>query len=323
MLLLLLACHAPAPAPPVEPLTLENAEGVAAADLDGDGHDDLILVQEGEASWLGHTLALGGGLQAVARGDIDGDGREEALLATGMSRAFRDAPARVWALDEAGGAMLWERKGERNQVADLRVVDGRVWIAPFADGRVVEGGWLAEGTFSAVSSAALGTQQLPVGEGVLIGRVYGDAPRSDGDLRLIEGGREATLPSFRGVRSLAAADLDGDGDLELLVGDGWHFAYGERAQGRVWLLEGPDWREGRAIAHLGEEYSARAIEPLDGRLLVTGTRAVHLLSRDELGWKDIELGAITETGNAVAVRTPAGPAALISGTPAKLVHFPR
>ncbi|MCB9743152.1 MAG: FG-GAP repeat protein [Alphaproteobacteria bacterium] len=323
MLLLLLACHAPAPAPPPAPLALSDADGVAAADLDGDGFDDVILVSGGQASWLGHTLELGGGLQAVARGDVDGDGREEALLATGMSRDFRDAPARVWALDEAGGAVIWERSGERNQVADLRVSEGRVWVAAFIDARVVEGGWLEDGAIAGVTRVALGTQQLPTKDGVVVGRVYGDAPRSDGDLRLIQGDTVTTLPSFRGVRSLAAADLDGDGEPELLVGDGWHFAYGERAQGRVWLLEGPDWRSGRAVAQLGEEYSARGIEALDGRLLVTGTRAVHLLTRDALGWRDDTLGAVAETGNAVAVRTPAGPAALISGEPAQLVHFPR
>ncbi|MCB9744423.1 MAG: FG-GAP repeat protein [Alphaproteobacteria bacterium] len=322
MWMLLLACHAPAP-PAASPVTLADADGVAAADMDGDGADELVLVRGGVARWLDQEVELGGGLQAVARGDIDGDGREEVLLASGLSREAREAPARVWALRAQGAELLWERRTERNQITDLRVVDGRLWIATFSDGLTVEGGWLVGGALDPQATGKLATQQLPVGDGVVLGRVYGDAPRSDGDLQVQRGGATTTLPSFRGVRSLSAADLDGDGAPELLVGDGWHFAYGERAQGRVLLLEGPDWTRGRVIAQLGAEYSARQIEPYEGALLVTGTTQVHLLRRDALGWADEVLGPVTETGNAVVARTPAGPAALISGSPAKLVPFPR
>ncbi|MCB9762708.1 MAG: FG-GAP repeat protein [Alphaproteobacteria bacterium] len=325
LLLALIACPGPPPTPSAA--SFDDADGVAAADLDGDGVDTLIFITDTEARWGEHRVDLGGALQAVARGDVDGDGVEEAVIASGMSRDHRDAPARVWRVDEDGATALWEQQGERTQITDLRVVDGRVWVAAYVDAREVRAGFIVDGaldTGGLHSQARLAPAHLPLPpDAVAVGRIYGDAPKSPGDLKLIRGGQTTTLPSLRGVRSLAAADLDGDGDLELLVGDGWHYAYGQQADGRVALLDGPDWSEQRVIAHFGDDYTARSIEPIDGALLVTGTQHVHYLRRDALGWRDDVLGDITEADNAVVVHTPLGLAALISGEPARLVPLPR
>ena len=111
-------------------------------------------------------------------------------------------------------------------------------------------------------------------------------------------------------------------ELELLVGDGWHFAYGKQAIGRVRLLEGPDWSEGRTIASFDGEYTVREIFPIGDRLVAVGTRAVHLLERDALGWSDHVLAPIEETGHAVVIQEAGGPAVLISGDPARVVPIP-
>ena len=105
LLLCLTACAAetpptpaPAPPPPAQgsvaptPIELGDADGVVAADLDGDGQDEVIRILGSEALWLDQRADLGGRFQRGARGDIDGDGKEEALVATGMGRGDRDSP---------------------------------------------------------------------------------------------------------------------------------------------------------------------------------------------------------------------------------------
>lgn len=291
------------------------ADGVAAADLDGDGVDELFYVDEGVLRWGTSSHALEGSFQRAAAGDLDGDGREELVVATGMSREYR-GPALLQVVSSEGVELLARFQSERTQVPELRVIDGRVWAATYLDSKVVQAGWVEDGALNVQGGGHLATRSLPVGDEVLLSHVYGIEPKSDGDLRI----GDRVLPSLRGARSLAAADLDGDGDLEILAGDGWHYAYGAQADGRVTLLDGKDWSESRAIAHFPEDYSASEIEVLDeGWILVTGNTRVHLLSLDDLGWRDDVVAEVRETGNAVAVRTPKGPAVLISGSPAILV----
>ncbi len=314
-------------APPTGPgrsaLELGPADTVGAADLDGDGIDEQILVVAGTARWGGRVADLGGDVQVVRRGDPDGDGREVLLVGTGMSRRDRRAPTRVWALGDGGAELLFERRSERNQVAELRVIGERIWVAVFGVGKAVDAGWLADGELEVVDSRDLATRWLPLEDGRrIVGRVYGDQPKAPGDLRVVGPDGEVVLPTLRGVRSLEAEDLDGDGDRELLVGDGWHFSYGRQALARLRLLEGPDWKTGRTIAMFDGGYTVWSTEVIEGRILATSTSAVHLLERDDLGWSDRQLATIAETGNAVAYRDEAGWWALISGSPARLVPLP-
>ena len=123
---------------------------------------------------------------------------------------------------------------------------------------------------------------------------------------------------------MALGQLDEDADLELLVGDGWHYAYGEQALGRILLLDGPDWTSARTLGLLDGEYSARSIEVTSSLVeqpgeqagvLVGGTKKVHYFKRDALGWSSRVLGPTTETSNTVLIRTPRGLAAWIAGAP--------
>jgi hypothetical protein len=267
----------------------------------------------------------------VARGDIDGDGREELLLGCGMGRGRPRAPARVWLIDQAGERLVWERNGLRNQISELRVESGAVWLGTFADGKQVEAGWLRPGepswSFEPLLSVALGTRQLPVDGGVVVGRIYGDEARSDGDLRLHRGQASELLPSLRGVRSIAGVDLDGDGDRELLVGDGWHYKYGTNAVARLRLLDGEAWQDSRALATFDGEFSVREIEPF-GRgaqawVLATGSESAHLLFRDALGWRDLTVGRVGEVGMAVVAARDGKPGVLLSGEPARWIPVER
>ena len=271
-------------------------------------------------AWSGRAAARNSErLQRAARGDVDGDGKEEALIATGIGRSDRDSPARIWAVGDDGVSLLIERAGPRAQVPELRVVDGRVWAALFGADNVVQAGWIQDEDLKVEQSAKLALRQVPSSQGVVVGRVYGDQPKSDGDLTLHGAQGDTLLPSHRGVRSMALGDLDGDGQEELLIGDGWHYAYGTQAQGRVAVLSGSDWSEIRVIAHFPQDYSAQEIEVHEGRVLVLGTKNVHLLQRDALGWRDLVVAQTSEGGSIAWVQGAEGPAVVVAGDPTRLI----
>ena len=303
--------------------SLKPAEFVAAADFDGDGIDERVWVWEDVLYWPGGQQALNAGVHVIRRGRL-AEG-ERVLLGLGMNRDHREAAAQILSVGADGPKLLWEEDGPRNQVADIRVQDGEIYVTRFVAPKRVEGAFLRDGQMESVHRDGLATQQLPLGdEELLVGRVYGEAPRSHGDLRHGRNGVFRPLPSLRGVRSMALGQLDEDADLELLVGDGWHYAYGEQALGRILLLDGSDWSSARTLGLLDGEYSARSIEVtselidqpgLEAGVLVSGTKNVHYFKRDKLGWSSRVLGPTTETSNTVLIRTPRGLAAWIAGSP--------
>jgi hypothetical protein len=292
---------------PGVPVATGPAVAVGVADLDGDGSAEVVAVSASAVTGvIQGTATLGRSL----------------VIASGMGRGARDAPAQVQLRGHEGSEVIWERSGERTQISDLRVVDGRIWMATFADKWNVEGGWLEDGVFTPVHSArmAMAMAPLPGGE-VAVGRLYGEAPRSDGDLRIVAAdGSERLLPGLRGVRTIATGDLDGDGHPELIVGDGWHSNYGENADARVVVYAGPDYTEHRVIAGLSGEYTAEHItvldEGADAWLLVTGSAQVHALQRDRLGWADVVVGPVSDGGGAAAWRDKDGWVVTITGDPA-------
>lgn len=317
-MLLLLACTSSAPKVAQAPgavSTGDDADLVAAVDLDGDGIDELITVLGSTARWAGGEQDLGGAPQRATRGRLGGE--EVALIASGMDREHKGVPARVWAIGASGARVVYERATPRAQVPTLEIIDGRLWLAVYADSFLVEGGWVEDGVLEVVSSGRLAEAQVPVGEETAVGRVYGDEPRSDGDLILTPSGR--LLPTFRGVRSVEVADVNGDGALDLLVADGWHSNYGQVADGRVLLLRGPDFEQASLVAHLGADYSAEDMVLQGDDLLVTGPVSVHLLRRDSVGWVDFGLG--DSGGNAVFVNSPEGRAVFIAGHPSRVVKL--
>ena len=143
---------------------------------------------------------------------------------------------------------LWRRDGERDQVTALAPwprSDGTwdLYVAAFSSRFEVDGGvlprgggavqWLPGHRLRMGMARAVGDFDADGAAEVAVGRLYGDAPGADGDLRVIqEDGKYETVPTLRGVRALAAADLEGDGRAELLFGDGWHKAYGKKARFR-------------------------------------------------------------------------------------------
>ncbi len=77
-----------------------NEEGLAAADVDGDGSPELIAGQSwyrlrGDGSWERHEYARGYCSPKVAAADFDGDGQVEIVLSEGDASIFRGGPGRL------------------------------------------------------------------------------------------------------------------------------------------------------------------------------------------------------------------------------------
>jgi hypothetical protein len=325
LLLLLWACTQP-PAPPQPPGPLGHATAVVAADMDGDGRDDLVTVSAGRASWPGHNLALEGKVSAFTRGDVGQDGKEDVLLATGAGKGFPAATTRLWRLGADGPELLWEADRARQRITDIRVEQGAIFIALFSGGKTLSGAWVESGTLRRVTRTQMGLQQIPLTGGqVAVGRLYGDAPRSEGDLRILSPDAEdRVLPTLRGVRALGAADLDGDGALDLLAADGWHFKYGTHGRARVVVFMGPSFKDRRVLAEFPDEYTINRIEVLaraEGgpRILLTGTQQVHLLQQDAMGWQSRAIAPVTELDRAVLWSDQGHQFAIVSGSPAKAI----
>jgi hypothetical protein len=331
--LLLLAVGCAAPPPPSTPWAagapepLDGpADAVLAADLNGDGEPEALRVVGRTLHHGGGTLALPGEVHAHAQVRLGGE--DVVLVGTGGARGQAGTVALVRLGPGPVAETLWSAESPRAQVVAVGAQDGAPFVAAFTAERTVEAGPVVGGRLQVQASAALALGVAPAGGGqVLVGRLYGDAPRSPGDLALVGPAGRVARPSLRGPRAAVAAQLDGDDALELVVADGWDAAYAASADPRLVLLDGPQDAAGRVIGWLDGDYTANAIEPL-GRgpgaaLVVSGARGAWLLQRDTLGWSATRVGPLTETARAAVWEHDGAAAVLLPGAPALRVPLVR
>ncbi len=320
-----IACSSPQEAHwTVGSATSIEADHVFSADVDGDGTDELGTLV-GESATIGsvrHTLT-GAWQRAIA---VPASGHEVVWLVTGQGRHFNEAPIVVTEMANDGTRTVWERDGLRDQITDLRVVNEKVWASLYTDRRKVSGGWLSNDGFEPLTEEHMAQRQIPLADGrVVVGRVYGEASKSPGDLRVWSPGSADAQPlmSLRGVRALALADLDGDGHEDLISGDGWHFAYGREGDARIVVHRGPDFTDARVIGWVPDSYAALEIivvgTGLEAGLVVQGSHRVVLFDRDDLGWVPLDLGPSSEVGSIAVLKTPDGPLVAVSGSDARTV----
>ncbi|HEV8321126.1 MAG TPA: VCBS repeat-containing protein, partial [Myxococcota bacterium] len=248
---------------------VEPSARVAAIDLDGDGVEEIALASaaglavlrpgaggaEAETLW---SAPPRGGANVLAAGDLDGDGRTDLAVGWGVHRDFRTAPATLVAYLSGGAAPMSLREEvvatpatEHAQFTSAEVTrlkaggPAGLLYAHFIGKHELRGvfavrgaaGTWTENVLDVVRMAWLWTA-APLAAGdpapaILVGRPYGDAEKSDGDVFVWSpGGGRAPLPTRRGVRSLAVLDLGGAGGAhDVCYGDGWHWEYGTKAEG--------------------------------------------------------------------------------------------
>ncbi len=302
----------PAPEPSFGPIA-----HVLAADLDGDGVQELFA-SAGSAirwgswpagtsspSWSGRYEGTGV-LQSWIAGDFDGDGREEVVAAFGMGRGFADAPLSVVlvAADARSTVAIpiYRADGERNQVTSMlpwprEGAPPQIYLTAF-DGRFhlrggllnIDGGeptWLEGHRLRMGLARAVADFDDDGKLEVAIGRLYGDGPDTDGDLRVLDDdGTVAMIPTLRGVRTVASGDVDGDGTPELLFGDGWHKAYGKKARFRPSIARYADasgWTV-ELVQERADQYAVERIGLVGRELVAGGNREVLRYERTDAGW---------------------------------------
>lgn len=307
-----------------ESVSIAPSEAVLGVDLDGDGFDTLLLVNGKviKPEKVDNIVSVPGVIHALEAGDLDNDGKEEAIIATGEGKQARDVPQQVYLLDNSGLTKIWERKTIRNQVVDIKIINGQIWMVAFKDSKNVEAGYLdLEGNFKPESEGSLAIAQLPYKNSVIVGRIYGDEPKSGGDLT----GPKGKIATKRGVKALSFVDLNHDNELDLLVSDGWYYAYGEHGYARVRFYEGPDFVKSRTLANFDQEYTVSEIQHIsfNGKdfLLATSTKYAHLLQLDRIGWSDLPVCEVGELGFAAFIKEQNGLSVACSGNPGKVVKL--
>jgi hypothetical protein len=290
-----------------------------AADLDGDGRAELVLVDAEAIRVVNHRgvelsrASVHGGIQVLTAVDLDGDRRDEVAAGWGMTREHREATARVTLHHLAGEQLVEEvviapATSRHDVQAIVPVGPGALLIAYFESKYMVKSvravrrgrSWGLEDVASLrmATSYAFGDADADRRPDVVVGRVYGDDREADGDAFLLApGGDRVPIPTTRGVRGLALADVDGDGQAEIYLGDGWHRNYGRLARGRLTWAR---WEAGRFRSDLIEEtpgqYTIWHIVPADvdgdGRpeIVTRGSHHVRVHRWHDGRWHGLTVG---------------------------------
>ena len=281
----------------IKKIASTSQEWLDVARFDGK-QDSKISFEQGITNWLTHTHQIDA--QPLCSGVLDSnsDGKEEVFVGYGSSRSYRNKKAQIWQYTDEGATLVWTGS-ENAMISDMHGTEHGLYVVVSNDKQEMEGGFLdiVSKTLNIKHTQKLALRQYPLDkERILVGRVYGDVPKSDGDLRYSDSKEQ--IPTKRGIRALQMADLNSDGHLDLLVSDGWHFQYGTNAQARIVLYEGPDFQQYRTIGNFDEDYSINRIDVSDDKmfLLAIGSKFGYILFLDELGWKSIQIAEIGERG---------------------------
>jgi len=318
----------PSPGLPDGPaLPLGPVEAFISGDLDGDGIDELMHVVDATLHTPNGPFPVKGRVVAQSTGRLTGDKTDTIVFAMGRSRSHRDAPTSLYVLDASGLKTIAVPKAEMSRVTDLQVSTLGVFVTVLGPQKKANSYAVEKERLVPVLSSIMGLQQkkLNAKGTTAVGRLYGDEPRTHGSLEIIDAlGTKRTVPTVRGVRSLTIADLNHDGINDLLVGDAWHYQYGEKAEARLAAYIGPNFDTRIDIGTIEDSYTVNQIfhfgEAPNNRVLAIGSSSAVVFQQTDLGWISTVVSQMDPRSQADVwtQNTATGPNhwLLISGNPA-------
>jgi len=307
-------------------LPTQTATALFAVDFDGDGSDDIATVHDNTLHWMNHQVALTGAIAAHEAVDLDGNGSEELVLALRRSRSHPSAEPQLLVVDADAALPHTLPRTDRHRITDLSAYGNRLFVTALGGGKKAIGGWWTADSFEAVTEATMGmSQQVVSAESIAVGRIYGDAPKSNGRLELHTETGMTVLPSRRGIRTVVTADINRDGHEDIVASDGWHFKYGEHAEARLSLYLGPDFTDYRVIGTIDGDYTINRIDVVPTAppvVVATGTSKVVAFTLDALGWTPITIGTTKEGAEATVLKAQSQYWVALPGEPVQIQELP-
>ena len=166
------------------------------------------------------------------------------VVAHGLGRGDLTPPLRIvsYPLSLLKSSPVKTFQTERAQANSFKLIEDKILITHFISKYESETGYLTPGkgdewNYEKTLAVRMGTSSDAFKDTIVIGRMYGDTQTQDGDLLLKQGSAEPiTLPSYRGVSSLALIPNQTKNAPLIAIGDGWHSNYGQVAQARFSIL---------------------------------------------------------------------------------------
>ena len=328
-----------------------KAERAAIGDLDGDGRNEIVVadaqrlrVLDASGKERASTIAPGG-IQVLAIAQLDDDRRAEIVAGWGLSREHRQAPARVDIYRLDGERLVAETiltpKTSRNEIAAIVPFTeerGTFLIAYFDTKYTVHSIIARRGAAWSLSDVATIGMATSYARGdvdgdrrpdLVVGRVYGDDKGAAGEAFVLrDGGERIPMPATGGVREVAIADGDGDGQPELFLADGWHRDYGRQGRGLLtWIHRVDGALRSDLIEDTPGQYSVGRIRTSDvdgdGRveLVTVGSHYVRMFDRRSGQWEGLTLAGAARDVAIGDLDGVAGDELLILGEQAEIVSL--
>jgi len=278
------------------------AEGLFTVQLEASSTPTIVRVNNGTISWGRERLDVAGAVHAWGTGPVDARPTDSLLIGLGRSRLAPSAKPTLVSIDgNTATAIDVSHLGSR--ITDISFAAGAPLITILGPSKKATSYTLSADTLTPRQISLMGLKQSPLAQDQLaIGRLYGPQPRSHGGLDIVAAdGSLTSRTTVRGVRTLAVADIDGDGVSDLLVADGWHFRYGHDAQALLSVYPGPEYTERVPIGEIEDSYTINRLLYVEssagGSVIALGSHSVVQFRNTPLGWKQSRLADATEQSN--------------------------
>lgn len=245
------------------------------------------------------------------------NGKKQIVVALGHGKRDLNAPIKVLLMDNnlKNEKTIFEVQSERSDIPFIKQVNDDIYISYFDSKYYTKFGKLVKNNndswnFTEIKRIRLGMNVDMDTENVVFARPYEDNDNHLKEVILLNKNNDIiSLPSFRGTRAVAFADIDGDEQNEILIADGWHQDYGNLAEARLSLLtfnSATNNYDLKLIDKNDGQYSIEKIIPFTSNnnlyILAVGMKYIDLYEPKN-NWKETRIatkqGSIIQNFNAI------------------------